>query len=210
MGEHLAYHCRNGLWDVVTPLMIGGKHVGNIFTGQFFYDDDIVDEKAFGEQAVRFGFDREAYLEAVRKVPRVSHQWVETLMVFLAKFSDLISKSSFSNLKLAKALVQQKQVEEDLRASEEQFRAMFELASIGMAQADPADARLLRVNQKLCQITGYSEAELLRLGVSEITHADDRGDRPRIVRKSRAWGNARLPRGETLHAQGWKGSLGQR
>lgn len=183
-GEHLAYHCRNGLWDVVTPLMIGGKHVGNIFTGQFFYDDDIVDEKAFGEQALRFGFDREAYIEALRRVPRVSRQWVETLMIFLARFSELISKSSFSNLKLAKALVQQKQVEEDLRASEEQFRTMFELASIGMAQADPADARLLRVNQKLCEITGYSEAELLRLGVSEITHADDRAKDRELFEKA--------------------------
>jgi PAS domain S-box-containing protein len=77
-----------------------------------------------------------------------------------------------------------KRVEEDLRASEEQFRAMFELASIGMAQADPADARLLRVNQKLCQITGYSEAELLRLGVSEITHPDDRAKDRELFEKA--------------------------
>lgn len=71
-------------------------------------------------------------------------------------------------------ITERKQVEEKLRTSEEQFRAMFELASIGMAQADPVDARWLRVNRKFCEITGYSEAELLRLRVPEITHPDDR------------------------------------
>ena len=35
-GEHVSYKCKNGLWDVVTPLFIGEKHMGNIYTGQFF------------------------------------------------------------------------------------------------------------------------------------------------------------------------------
>ena len=61
-----------------------------------------------------------------------------------------------------------------LRESEEEFRAMFEMASIGMAQADPATGKLQRVNQKLCDITGYSEAELLQLKVRDITHPEDR------------------------------------
>lgn len=63
-----------------------------------------------------------------------------------------------------------------LRESEEQFRAMFELASIGMAQADPQSGQWLRVNQKHCAITGYSAAEMLKLRVPEITHPDDRQD----------------------------------
>lgn len=42
--EFADYKCKNGLWDVVTPLFINGKHIGNIFTGQFFYDDDVIDE----------------------------------------------------------------------------------------------------------------------------------------------------------------------
>ena len=61
-----------------------------------------------------------------------------------------------------------------LRESEGHFVAMFEVASIGMAQADPHSGRLVRVNQKMCAITGYSAAELLRMRVSELTHPDDR------------------------------------
>ena len=61
-----------------------------------------------------------------------------------------------------------------LRLSEEQFRAMFEMASVGMAQADPGTGQFLRVNEKMCAITGYPAPELLQLHVSQLTHPDDR------------------------------------
>jgi PAS domain-containing protein len=47
-----------------------------------------------------------------------------------------------------------KQAEEALRQSEAQFRVMFEVASIGMAQADVRTGQWLCVNDKLCTITG--------------------------------------------------------
>src|ERR1019366_1868545 len=66
------------------------------------------------------------------------------------------------------------QAETEQRDSEEQLRAMFDLASVGMVQADPRTGQWLRVNQKMCAITGYSAAEMLRMRVSELTHPDDR------------------------------------
>ncbi len=69
---------------------------------------------------------------------------------------------------------ERKRATQKLRESEEQFRAMFELASIGMAQADPRTGQWLRVNQKMCAITGYSAAELLKMRISDLTHPDDR------------------------------------
>jgi PAS domain S-box-containing protein len=61
-----------------------------------------------------------------------------------------------------------------LQASEEQFRAMFELASVGMAEADLQSRRWLRVNRKMCEIAGYSSEELLRKTVEDLTHPEDR------------------------------------
>ena len=63
---------------------------------------------------------------------------------------------------------------EQSRESEEQLRAMFDLASIGVASADPRTAQWLRVNQKMCAITGYSASEMLRMRIPELTHPDDR------------------------------------
>ncbi len=64
--------------------------------------------------------------------------------------------------------------EETLRRSEEEYRAMFELAGVGKAQGDPYTGRFLRVNPKLCEITGYPADEMLELTFSEITHPEDR------------------------------------
>jgi len=65
-GEIAEYKCKNGLWDVVTPLFIGGKHVGNIFTGQFFYKEDEKDIEYFERQAEQFNLNKHDYLEALK------------------------------------------------------------------------------------------------------------------------------------------------
>jgi PAS domain S-box-containing protein len=69
---------------------------------------------------------------------------------------------------------ERKRAEDALRQSEEQFRAMFELASVGIAQADPRTGQWLRVNKKMCEITGYSVGELLQMRIADITHPEDR------------------------------------
>src|SRR5215831_8275875 len=60
-----------------------------------------------------------------------------------------------------------------LQESEADFRAIFELAGTGKAQADLRTGRLLRVNQKLCDITGYSVVELLAMTIQELTRPED-------------------------------------
>ena len=60
----------------------------------------------------------------------------------------------------------------ELRNSEERFRATLEQAAVGMAHVG-ADGRWLRVNNKLCEITGYPREELLGRTFQDITHPDD-------------------------------------
>jgi two-component system cell cycle sensor histidine kinase/response regulator CckA len=64
--------------------------------------------------------------------------------------------------------------EDRLRASEREFRATFELAAVGQAQADPTTGRLVRVNRKLCELLGYTEEALLAANFLDLTHPDDR------------------------------------
>jgi two-component system, chemotaxis family, CheB/CheR fusion protein len=54
------------------------------------------------------------------------------------------------------------------------LREMFDRADIGMALTEISTRRFLRVNAKLCEITGYSEEELLNTTAIELTHPDDR------------------------------------
>lgn len=113
-GEYLDYKCKNGLVDVVTPLYVGSRHIGNIYTGQFFYEDEVVDEELFGVQASRYGFDRGAYLAAVRKIPRYSRETVANLMSFLVKFATYISGIALSNVELERQNRVRKEAEEEI------------------------------------------------------------------------------------------------
>lgn len=63
-------------------------------------------------------------------------------------------------------------VERALRDSEARAQATFEQAAVGVLQQD-FDGRLLRVNQTLCTLLGYSRDELLALRVENIVHPED-------------------------------------
>jgi PAS domain S-box-containing protein len=52
------------------------------------------------------------------------------------------------------------------------FQNAFEHAAIGMALVAP-DGKWLRVNHSVCEITGYSENDLLQRSFQDITHPDD-------------------------------------
>ena len=67
-----------------------------------------------------------------------------------------------------------REVREELVNSEAGFRAMFELSSVGMLQADSPAFRFTRVNQKFCEIAGYSAEELLTKTYIGLTHPQDR------------------------------------
>lgn len=69
-----------------------------------------------------------------------------------------------------------------LNENEERFRSVFELAKVGIALVNP-DGRWLRVNEALCDIIGYSEAELLKLSFQDITHPDDLDTDLQLVRQ---------------------------
>jgi PAS domain S-box-containing protein len=69
-------------------------------------------------------------------------------------------------------VTKQRQIKEDARESEERFRATFEQAAIGMAHIS-YDGHWLRVNQKLCDILGYTYEELDGMTWQQITYLED-------------------------------------
>ncbi|RUL76112.1 sensor domain-containing protein [Dyella choica] len=63
-------------------------------------------------------------------------------------------------------------LEEQLRESEQRFSQAFQHASIGMALILP-DGRYQRVNAALCNMLGYSEAQMRTMTWRDVTHPDD-------------------------------------
>lgn len=63
--------------------------------------------------------------------------------------------------------------EQARRVNAEQFRSFFERAAVGAVQMDPQQ-KLVRVNHRYCEITGYSAEELIGRDPASLVHPDDR------------------------------------
>jgi diguanylate cyclase (GGDEF)-like protein/PAS domain S-box-containing protein len=73
---------------------------------------------------------------------------------------------------VARDVTASKQTENELRETRERFELAFEDAPIGMALIG-LDGRWLRVNRRVCEITGYPAEQLLRKTFQDMTHPED-------------------------------------
>ncbi len=175
-GEFKLYRCKNNLWDITTPLVMGGKHVGNLFSGQFFFEGEPLDYELFRAQARQYGFNEEEYIAALEKVPLLSREAVDTGMAFLTKLAHMISQLSYSNIKLARSLAERDTLVDALRGSEERFRSVLENS------LDAAYRRNLQtdlydyLSPAIERITGFSIREMSVMSTNEVfdrIHPDD-------------------------------------
>ena len=75
---------------------------------------------------------------------------------------------------LSSQMAEQERMSLALKESEEHFRTAFDHA-VGMAMVSPA-GHWLQVNASLCNMLGYTEAELLVGGFRSVTHPEDLGE----------------------------------
>jgi PAS domain S-box-containing protein len=170
-GTFKAYRCKNNLWDMVTPIAVGGKHLGNVYLGQFFFEDEIPDRELFQSQARQHGFDETEYLAALDRVPRWSRETVDAAMAFYAKLAGMISSLSYTTVELSRALSQKESALQRLGESEERHRIILQTAMDGFWRAD-MQGRLIEVNAAYCRMSGYSAQELLTMRMSDLEAAE--------------------------------------
>jgi PAS domain S-box-containing protein len=172
-GSFRSYRCRNNMVDVVTPIYIGGKHVGNLFTGQFLYASEEVDWARFQAQAEAFGYPWEEYRAAIEKVPRLEKGEIEKLLLFYVKLVTIIAQQSYCNLKLAKENVSRRSAEEELLRSETRFRELFENTPVAYQSLDE-HGRFIDLNQELERLVGYSRDELIGRSFADLWPEESR------------------------------------
>lgn len=94
-------------------------------------------------------------------------RWLETRAVPLRDGPEILAL-----LSITRDITEHKQAQQALAESEERFRATFEQAAVGLAHIG-LEGQWLMVNQKLCDIIGYTREELLTLTFQQITHPED-------------------------------------
>ena len=174
-SEHYAYRCSNGLWDVAFPLVVGGDHLANVYTGQFFFDDDPVDRAEYAERARRLGFDEAAYLAALDKVPVISHQQLQKTIGFLGDFVGMLGEMGLGAL-------ERERKHAELKESEERYRRLFDNATEGLIvfrgelaeSGEVEDVVIVDLNPIQAKRTGVRRDEVVGRRLSECDPADER------------------------------------
>jgi PAS domain S-box-containing protein len=113
-GEFKQYRCRNNMWHLVAPIIVGGKHLGTLFMGQFFFENEELDYDLFRAQARQFGFPEEEYMAALKGVPRHNEEFVNKGKAFFLRLIDMFSRLSYGNIKLARLLSERDRLTETL------------------------------------------------------------------------------------------------
>lgn len=152
-GTFKTYRCKNNMWDIVTPVIVGGKQLGNFFIGQFFYEDEVPDQELFREQARRYGFDENEYLTALEMVPRRNRLTVNALMSLYSQIIFIISTLSMSSINFSRILAVREHTEVELKQREYILNKIFDLLPIGLWYADK-NGKLLRGNPEGVKIWG--------------------------------------------------------
>lgn len=174
-GEYLEYKCKNNMWDIATPIIAGEKRIGTLYLGQFFYGDEEVDYEFFARQAELYNFDKEAYLEALRKVPRWSRERVKIVMRFYSQLASIISELGFNNMQLLHLHREQKLQDILLKEKEENFRALAENAGVGITVIQ--DDAIQYCNSTAVEMIGHPKEKAIGISMETMlksVHADER------------------------------------
>ncbi|NVN93193.1 MAG: PocR ligand-binding domain-containing protein [Desulfuromonadales bacterium] len=170
-GEFKMYRCKNNMWHMVTPIIIGERHMGNLFMGQFIFENEALDYDLFRSQARTYGFPEQEYIAALEAVPRHSEKLVNLGKDVFLRLTDIFSKLSYANIKLAHSVAERDRLTATLR----QANLVVENSPVVLFRWKGVDTWPVElVSANIIQF-GYSTDEFLSgaLTYSSIIHPDD-------------------------------------
>lgn len=164
-------------------------------TGEILRSDDTEDDERVDREACRkigarsmivvpLHHDRQTV--GVLKVSAVEpgafgEEEVYTLQLMTALIAAGMSHTA--QFEAEQALLDERtQALESIQRSEEHLRAIFEQSAVGIAETD-LDGNFVLLNQRYCEITGYSREELLDRRMQDITHHEDLTESLRLLRR---------------------------
>ncbi len=152
-GEVTHSLCKNGLLDYATPIEVEGHRLATLFLGQVL--NEAPNTSFFKEQAAKYDYDEKAYLEAIRSVPVVSTQQMESLMECMVDMAHMLASSGLSKLR-------QNVLEHDLTKSTHQriqLEDILNFSPIGIGWSN-LDGKIEYINHQFTKLFGYTLEDL--------------------------------------------------
>jgi len=157
-----------GLWDAGAGITIGGKHIANWMIGQV--RDEHQNEEQIRAYAQEIGADDKEMIKAFHEVPAMSLEKFEQIAHLLFILANQLSTAAYQNMQQSRFISERRKIEKELQAREETLTSIFISAPIGIGMV--VDRKMTWVNQRLCDMIGYS-AEELRYKSSRMLYPDE-------------------------------------
>ncbi|MDD2270622.1 MAG: PocR ligand-binding domain-containing protein [Desulfuromonadaceae bacterium] len=152
------YHCPLGLVYFASGIFIEGKHVGSIISNQLFLTPP--DEAHFSRQALRYGFDKDEYLAAVRSVPVLSEDKLSRELVVLKSLVQMLAEQGLQYKR-------QREAEESLRKSESALSSLQETLQEQYEELQLNEESLRDQNDELMATEEMLRAQILEHEASQ-------------------------------------------
>lgn len=135
-GAVVVEYCDNGLVDCAVPIIVEGKHIASLATGQMLLGEPDIDR--FKQQGKTFGFDEASYLKALSEVEVVDEEKLKSATGFLGDMALMISQIGYARLKLQQEAEERKRAEIELEKHRNHLEEMVALRTSELAEAKVA------------------------------------------------------------------------
>lgn len=167
-------------WNIITDKIYVGGSYCDLFGHQF--ENNIIKRQEYANFI--HSEDKVSYLESLTEaLISDAHKWS-----FEYRYSKFDGTYAYVNDKVViirneegiairiigamQDITKEKKLKDELQQSEEQFKGAFENSAVGMALVN-TDGFYIEVNDRLCEMLGYSNQEMKFLKFQEITHYED-------------------------------------
>ena len=135
-GEAYRYRCKNGMWHFAIPIIVSSRHLGTMFLTQFLFEGEVPEREYFIGQAQEFGYDLDAYLTAMDKVPVFSVEKVEYILAYdkaLVRFVSGLAEQSLSVIETKKSLEERT---EELQRAHDELEMKVKVRTAALAESN--------------------------------------------------------------------------
>ena len=179
-GEIRISHCHNGLVDGATPVVIEGKHIATIATGQVMFEEP--DLSFFEGLAEKYDFDKEKYFAALKEVPVVSEEKFREVLLFLAKIATTVAQIGYSRLKSLDDYNKLCKIEQELADEHERLNVTLRNVGEGVISTD-LDNKIIVMNKAAETLLGVPSSYAIGKTIFDIVILHNDGEKSNYLKK---------------------------